>query len=190
MKVKVGIGSWKGKKQMHLERICTLCLYSIYVSHCKLETLTIIVSSELSSAPPTKKPPSAWAENIAFRKSILNNPWSVSDKDEKRVRKKAEGLDCERKARDERKKRKENAERDGKLNALQKRRQKALEESRRAEKERERQEEVVRLAAEREKKEPDKERREQERRLRELEYERLMRVKEGENVDEVVDECR
>ena len=193
VKVKGDIGSWKGEKQMHLERICTLCLYSIYVSHCNLETLTIIVSSQLSSAPATKKPPSAWAENIAFRKSILNNPWSVSEKVEKRVRRKAEGLDCERKARDERKKRKENAERDGKLNALQKRRQKALEESRRAEKERdeearraaekaerERQQEAVRLAAEREKKERDKGRREQERRLRELEYERLMRAKEGE----------
>ena len=91
------------------------------------------------------------------------------------------------------KRRKENAERDGKLDALQKRRQKALEESRRAEKERneearraaekaerERQEEAVRLAAEREKKERDKGRREQERRLSELEYERLMRAKEGE----------
>ena len=159
------MGSWKGEKQMNLERICTLCLYSIHVSHCNLETLTIIVSSQLSSAPPTKKPPSAWAENIAFRESILNNPWSVSENDEKRVRRKAEGLDRERKARDERKRRKENAERDGKLDALQKRRQKMLEESRRAEKERneearraaekaerERQEEAMRLAAEREKK--------------------------------------
>ena len=42
----------------------------------------------------------------------------MSEKDEKRVRRKAEGLDRERKARDERKRRKENAERDGKLNAF------------------------------------------------------------------------
>ena len=111
VKVKGGIGSWKGEKQMHLERICTLCLHSIHISHCNLETLTIIVSSQLSSAPPKKKPPSAWAENIAFCKSILNNPWSVSEKDEKRVRRKAEGLDRERKVRDERNRRKENAER-------------------------------------------------------------------------------
>ena len=73
VKVKGGIGSWKGEKQMYSERICTFCLYPTYVSHCNLDTdyhcffpAIIRTTNEEASL--------CLAENIAFRKSILNNP--------------------------------------------------------------------------------------------------------------------
>lgn len=54
----------------------------------------------------TNEEAAAWAETTAFRKEILGKPWDVSEADEKRARRKAEGLDREKRARGERKKRK------------------------------------------------------------------------------------
>lgn len=51
----------------------------------------------------TNEEVSSWAETTAFHTDILDNPWVVSERDEKRARRKAEGLDRERKTRDYRK---------------------------------------------------------------------------------------
>lgn len=61
----------------------------------------------------TNEEAAAWAENTAFRREILSTPWVVSEKDEKRAKRNAEGLDREKRAREEREKRKRREEEKG-----------------------------------------------------------------------------
>lgn len=79
VKLKGGIGSFRGEKQILLERISTI--------------------------RTTNEEAAAWAENTEFRMTVLDIPWLVSEKDEKRARRKAEGLDREQRAKEERRKR-------------------------------------------------------------------------------------
>ena len=58
----------------------------------------------------TNEEAAAWAENTAFRKGILDTPWIISEKDERRAKRKAEGLDERKRTREERKIRKQKAE--------------------------------------------------------------------------------
>ncbi len=81
VKIKGGIGSFRGEKQVLLERISIL--------HTTSEEAT------------------AWAESTAFRKDILDIPWTVSNGDEQLARKRAEGLDREQKAKEKRKRTRE-----------------------------------------------------------------------------------
>ncbi|KAL9132358.1 MAG: hypothetical protein Q9175_006471 [Cornicularia normoerica] len=87
VKVKGGVGSFREMRQMLLERISTI--------------------------RTTNEETAAWAENTAFRREILSTPWVVSEKDEKRAKRKAEGLDREKRAREEREKRKRREEEKG-----------------------------------------------------------------------------
>ena len=73
----------------------------------------------------TNEEAAAWAENTAFRKEILSQPWVVSEEEEKRARRKAEGLDREKQAREERKKRKLREEDDGKRAVAEKEKRRA-----------------------------------------------------------------
>ena len=66
VKVKGGIGTFRGEKQLLLERI------------------TILHTTNEETA--------AWIENTVFCKDVLCEPWFVSKMDEERARKKAEGL--------------------------------------------------------------------------------------------------
>ena len=66
VKVKGGLGIFRGEKQLLLERITVL--------------------------HTTNEEAASWAESTAFRREILSIPWAVSKKDEERARKKAEGL--------------------------------------------------------------------------------------------------
>ena len=74
VKVKGGIGSFRGEKQLLLERISIL--------------------------RTTNEEATAWAENTAFRMDVLNTPWFVSEKDRERARRKAEGLERYQEARE------------------------------------------------------------------------------------------
>ena len=65
----------------------------------------ILSSCSLAIVRTTNEEAAAWAENTAFRKEILGQPWLVSGEDEERARRKAEGLDREKRAREERKRR-------------------------------------------------------------------------------------
>ena len=47
----------------------------------------------------TNEEVAAWAENTAFRHSVLDKAWVVGEEEEKRARRKAEGLDRERQRR-------------------------------------------------------------------------------------------
>ena len=76
VKVKGGIGSFRGVKQLLLERISIL--------------------------RSTNEEAASWAENAAFRKEVLNVPWTISKKHAERARKRAEGLHQEPKAKEER----------------------------------------------------------------------------------------
>lgn len=78
VKLKGGIGSFRGEKQILLERVSKICT--------------------------TNEEAAAWAENTKFRRSVLDIPWVVGIKDEKRARSKAEGLDREQRAKEERRK--------------------------------------------------------------------------------------
>lgn len=77
VKLKGGIGSFRGEKQITLERV--------------------------SVVHTTNEEAAAWAENAEFRTSVLNVPWVISEEAEKKARRKAEGLDREKRARHERK---------------------------------------------------------------------------------------
>ena len=68
----------------------------------------------------TNEEAAAWAENTAFRKEILSEPWVVSEEDEEKAGRKAEGLDREKRAREERKKKKRKQELEGKRAVLEK----------------------------------------------------------------------
>ncbi|KAL2046824.1 hypothetical protein N7G274_000842 [Stereocaulon virgatum] len=105
VKVKGGVKTYRSERQMQLERI-------------------VIIRT-------TNEEAAAWAENTAFRRDILNIPWVVSEKDEERARRKAEGLDREKKAREDRKRRTQRAKLNSKLNTQEKN-QKAQEERRHA----------------------------------------------------------
>ncbi|KAF6230357.1 hypothetical protein HO133_004699 [Letharia lupina] len=99
VKVKGGVGLFREVRQMLLERI--------------------------SIIRTTNEEAAAWAENTAFRKEILSQPWVVSEEEEKRARRKAEGLDREKQARKERKKRKLREEYDGKRAVAEKEKRRA-----------------------------------------------------------------
>ncbi|KAM0801416.1 hypothetical protein BDR22DRAFT_820552 [Usnea florida] len=75
VKVKGGVGSFRDVRQMLLERI--------------------------SIIRTTNEEVAAWAENSAFRREILSRPWVVEEGDEKRARRKAEGLEREKRTRGE-----------------------------------------------------------------------------------------
>ena len=149
-----------------------------------------------------------WSETTAFRRDILDYPWVVSEHDEKRAKRKAEGLHRERKVRDERKRRKlpvhgdpkcaaahneqrtreeDKRKREEERRKQEERRRAAVEKEEQrieeakcntAEEEKSRDEEAKRVNADREKRERDRNRREQERKIREQEYEKLIRQKE------------
>ena len=76
VKVKGGVGKFRGEKQLLLEKISIL--------------------------HTTNEEAAAWAENTAFRREILDTPWTLSKKDEEQARKKAEGLDYKQKKRERR----------------------------------------------------------------------------------------
>jgi len=174
------------------------------------ETWPILILAPRSPAivHTTNEEIATWAENTAFRRDILDHPWVVSEHDEKRAKRKAEGLDRERKVRDERKRRKLPAHGDPKRAAAHNGKRKREEDKRKREEERRKQEERRRAAVEKEEqrieeakcitaeeeksrdeeakranagmetRERDKNRREQERKIREQEYGKLMRQKE------------
>lgn len=79
VKVKGGLGSFRGEKQILLERI--------------------------SIIRTTNEEVAAWHENSVFRKDVLENPWIVTKEEEHIAKRKAEGLDSEQRSRAERKKR-------------------------------------------------------------------------------------
>lgn len=49
----------------------------------------------------TNEEAEAWAQTAAFRRDILSKPWVVSEQDERRARRKAEGHEERQRARDE-----------------------------------------------------------------------------------------
>ncbi|KAL9103589.1 MAG: hypothetical protein Q9163_001391 [Psora crenata] len=73
VKIKGGIGAWKGRRQVSLERIAII--------------------------RTTNEECAAWAENAAFLKDTLDKPWIVQDKEERRAKRKAKGRDKERELR-------------------------------------------------------------------------------------------
>ena len=81
VKVKGGIGNFRGQKQMLLER--------------------------LSIIRTTNEEVLAWGENSAFREEVLDVPWLLCEKDQIQARKQAEGFDRKQKRRDERKRKRE-----------------------------------------------------------------------------------
>lgn len=71
LKVKGGIGDFRGQRQLLLERI--------------------------SAVQTTTEEAAAWAENTAFKRDILGCPWIVSQEDYTAAKRKAEGVDRESK---------------------------------------------------------------------------------------------
>lgn len=94
VKVRGGLGLFRAERQMQLER--------------------------MSIIRTTNEEAAAWAETTAFRKDVLDTPWVVSEEEEKRARRKAEGLDREERAREERKRRKRREREEGKRAAAEK----------------------------------------------------------------------
>ncbi|KAI4239337.1 MAG: hypothetical protein L6R40_005552 [Gallowayella cf. fulva] len=76
VKIKGGISEFRGEKQVTLERI--------------------------SLVRTTNDEAALWAENAAFHRDILTRPWIVSDHEQRSAKKKAAGLNRERKAKEER----------------------------------------------------------------------------------------
>lgn len=151
VKLKGGIGSFRGEKQVLLERI--------------------------SIIRTTNEEAAAWAENTDFHSSVLDIPWVVNEKDEKRAKRKAEGLDREQRAKAERRK-KRTIESIG----MKKPRDR---ESRQFVPgwEEQRNEEAGRAAAEKETQETAKIKRAQEKKLREQEFKRLEAQREQRKLD-------
>ena len=117
VKVKGGVGSFREVRQMLLERICRSDEFSPPFSFLLLSSLaTRPTGNGLNSYEAiirtTNEEVTAWAENTAFRKEVLDTAWVVGEEEEKRARRKAEGLDRERQRR--RRKRREEEERKAK----------------------------------------------------------------------------
>lgn len=147
VKLKGGIGQFRGEKQVLLERI------------------SIIYSTSEESA--------AWAENTEFRSSILSSPWVVSAKDEQRAKRKAEGLDREQKAQEARRKKRLNESAAIKTLKREQDRMSGLEKVKQMHLETDRVAAAAAAAVENEKQRISKITRAQERALREQEFERL-----------------
>ncbi|KAL8915113.1 MAG: hypothetical protein Q9171_000416 [Xanthocarpia ochracea] len=79
VKIKGGISEFRGEKQVTLERI----------------SLVRTTSEEVT----------AWAENAAFYKNVMGKPWVVTERDQRRAKNQAAGLEQEREAKKERKQR-------------------------------------------------------------------------------------
>ena len=79
VKVKGGIGDFRGQRQILLERI--------------------------SVVRTTTEEVAAWAENTAFRRDVLDRPWFLSEDEHTIAKRKAEGLDRERELRKKKKNR-------------------------------------------------------------------------------------
>lgn len=107
VKVRGGVGSFREVKQMLLERICTS---SSSAGPCAATRTDFVLCVPTAIIGTTNEEVAAWAENTAFRKEVLDIPWVISEEEEKRARRKAEGLDREKRARGERKKRKRREE--------------------------------------------------------------------------------
>ncbi|KAI4278268.1 MAG: hypothetical protein LQ337_001149 [Flavoplaca oasis] len=80
VKIKGGISEFRGEKQLTLQRI--------------------------SLVRTTNEEAIAWVENATFHKEVLCKPWVVSERQQWRAKEKAAGLDREREAKKERKRRK------------------------------------------------------------------------------------
>ena len=109
VKVKGGVGSFREVRQMQLERICTFM--APLALQPALREQRLILSAIIRT---TNEEAAAWAENTAFQTQILSEPWVVSEKDARRARRKAEGLDREKRSTEERKRRKRREEADRK----------------------------------------------------------------------------
>ena len=104
VKIKGGIGSFRGEKQVMLERICrcppSFMLILIFIDYklcADVGEARLTRCLFAANIPTTTEEAAAWAENTAFRRDILDNPWVVNLEEEKRLRMKSEGLNRERK---------------------------------------------------------------------------------------------
>lgn len=156
VKVKGGVGVFRGEKQVSLERICTIFYLpqnilrspSVSLSHVPLHTLRSKINKLYLSNEPylkiaalissTNDELSAWAEISSFRESILMIPWVISLQDERRARRKAEGVEYEQKRKSERQERKERKEKKLRAEVRQRKQEKKLEVERKARKDAER----------------------------------------------------
>ncbi|KAL8797171.1 MAG: hypothetical protein Q9195_000638 [Heterodermia aff. obscurata] len=75
IKIKGSIGTFRGTRQIQLERLW-------------------IVRT-------TNEEASAWSKTATFRRKVLSIPWVLADQEERRAKRKAEGYEAKRKAREE-----------------------------------------------------------------------------------------
>ena len=155
IKVKGGIGSFRGEKQLHLERFCMLQqpfpmsdLSELHSEGARgIQTLALIRKTAIVHT--TNEEAAAWAENTAFRRDILSIPWVVSAQDERRAKRKAEGFDQKKKARAERKRKTRRPDTQSKAIVTDRQRRKIQEERKQAaaEEEKARRDQAKRAAA-------------------------------------------
>lgn len=116
VKVKGGVGSFREVRQMLLERICRsngfplpfpFFFFATRPTNKRLNSYEAIIRT-------TNEEVAAWAENTAFRKEVLDKAWVVGEEEEKRARRKAEGLDRERQRRGRKRRQEEEAKAKGK----------------------------------------------------------------------------
>ena len=102
VKVKGGVGEYRGTKQVTLERICMLAPPEGLLCLLMLASEAII--------PTTNEEASAWAENATFRERVLSKHWVVDQRKQQQAKIEAEGLAREKEARRERKRKKRELE--------------------------------------------------------------------------------
>ena len=104
VKVKGGIGCFRGEKQMTLERLSRYpsrseALYFSGLSSAHEEHMLIPIF--IAFVRTTNEEAEAWAQNATFRQDVLNKPWVISEQDERKARRKAEGHEARQRAKDD-----------------------------------------------------------------------------------------
>lgn len=111
VKAKGGIGCFRGEKQMTLERLSRWMSLSTHSSMfhetCPIiERLrpSVLTDGFTAVVRTTNEEAEAWMQSAVFKRDILSKPWIISEQDEKRARRKAEGHEAKQRSRDEQKK--------------------------------------------------------------------------------------
>ncbi|CAF9931613.1 MAG: hypothetical protein HETSPECPRED_008144 [Heterodermia speciosa] len=99
IKIKGTIGTFRGTRQIHLERLCKTFQMAVYKGQHDIATyaerpLTGIIRT-------TNEEVSTWNDSITFRRNVLSKPWVLTDQEERRAKRKAEGYEAKKKAREE-----------------------------------------------------------------------------------------
>ena len=101
IKIKGSIGTFREMRQIQLERLCKPV--DVPMACCEGQHDKVIYAEQPITGiiRTTNEEASAWTEMATFREKVLSIPWVLTDQEERRAKRKAEGYEAKKKAREE-----------------------------------------------------------------------------------------